>query len=133
MSRADLDHAAELLERLLPDTTPAPWRDSVVDGNRYHALVADTCTRRCDEWAARYADGPPEWQSHPHDGYGGCLVAESQHPGDRRLQAVLRNVADALPDLLRAVAAEDPIDVGRIAREIAAAVIATHTPRRTPS
>lgn len=129
MSRADLQHAAELLDRLVPQTTPAPWRDSSVDGNRYHALVADTCIRRCDEWATRYDDDAPNWMSHPHEGYGGCLVAESQTPQDRRLMAVLRNVADALPALLRAVAEENPIEVGQLAREIADAVLATHRPR----
>lgn len=127
-TRADLEHAAELLGRLVPQATPGPWRDSTVDGNRYAALVADTCIRRCDEWAARYADEIPTWQSHPHDGYGGCLIAESQTSHDRRLMAVLRNVADHLPGLLEAVAHEDPIRAGHAARAIADAVLATHRP-----
>lgn len=127
-TRTDLEHAAELLTRLVPQTTPGPWRDSSVDGNRYAALVADTCIRRCDEWAARYPAGPAAWESHPHDGYGGCLIAESQTSHDRRLMAVLRNIADDLPALLEAVAHEDPVQTGHAARAIAAAVLATHRP-----
>lgn len=124
MTRAALAHAAELLERLVPQATPGPWRDSTVDGNRYAALVSDTCIRGCDGHAARYADLA---YHHPHEGYGGCLIAESQMPQDRRLMAVLRNVADDLPALLRAVA-EDPIEVGEVARRIADAVIQAHRP-----
>lgn len=128
-----MEHAADLLDRLVPQATPGPWRDSSVDGNRFRALVSDTCIRRCDEWAAHYgdADQPPSWMSHPHEGYGGCLVGESHFPSDLRLMAVLRNVADHLPDLLRAVAHEDPAETGRLARAIAAAVTDTHRP--TPS
>lgn len=128
-TRSDMEHAAELLDRLAQHATPGPWRDSSVDGNRYAALVSDTCLRRCDEWAARYvANDPPEWMSHPHDGYGGCLIAESQTPHDRRLMATMRNVSDHLAALLRAVAEEDPIEVGRITRQMADAVLATHRP-----
>lgn len=135
MSRAQLAKAAELLNRLIPNATPAPWRDGSVDGNRYHALTAVTCVRGCDDYATRlaerYAGDPvPAWvDHHPHEGYGGCLVAESIHADDRRLLAVLRNVADELPGLLQAVAEEDPLEVGLHARRIAAAVIATHTPQ----
>ena len=129
MSRADLQHAAELLERLTPQTTPGPWRDSTVDGNRYHALVSDTCTRHCDEAAARRAGTRSAFLGHPHDGYGGCLIAESQTAPDRRLMAVLRNIADDLPTLLRAIADEDPIEAGHAARSIASAVLATHRPQ----
>jgi hypothetical protein len=118
MPRTDLEHAAELLDRLLPQTTPGPWRDSSVDGNRYHALVSPT----------RHPDKKPghgwDWDA----GYGGCLVAESVVATDRRLLAVLRNVADDLPALLRAVAAEDPIEVGRLTRRIATAITDTHRP-----
>lgn len=127
----DLRHAAELLDRLLPQATPAPWRDSSVDGNRYSALVADTCTRRCDEWLARYDEPRPNYITHPHEGYGGCLVAESQTAADRRLMAVMRNVAAHLPDLLRALASEDPIEAGRFAREVADALLETHRPQES--
>lgn len=134
MSRAELQHAAELLERLAPQATPGPWRDSSVDGNRYAALVSDVCIRRCDDWHARYGAGDlPEWMSHPHTGYGGCLIAESQTAPDRRLMAVLRNIADDLPALLRAIAEEDPLEAGRAARSIAGAVLATHQPREAAS
>ena len=129
-TRHDLEQAAELLDRLIPNATPGPWRDSTVDGNRFAALVADTCIRECDTWNAHWPD-PPSWASHPHDGYGGCLVGESHMPGDLRLMAALRNVADHLPGLLRAVAHEDPAGTGHAARAIAAAVIDTHRPRRT--
>lgn len=134
MSAAELQHAAELLDRLVPQATPGPWRDSSVEGNQYAALVSDACTRRCDEWAARYNDGkpPPAWMSHPHDGYGGCLVAESQTAQDRRLMAVMRNVAEHLPGLLRAIAEEDPIEAGRTARRVAVALVDTHRPRTEP-
>jgi hypothetical protein len=130
--RDDLHHAEELLGRLLTGTTPAPWRDTTVDGNRYAALVADTCERRCDEWATRWKAQTGEDPYHPHDRYGGCLVAESITAQNRRLLAVLRNVADHLPEILRAVADEDPIAVGRHTRGMAAAIIETHTPR-TPA
>lgn len=123
----DLRHAAELLDRLLPQTTPAPWRDSSVDGNRYHALVAGTCIRRCDDYYA----GPSGWD-HPHEGYGGCLVAESMIATDRRLLAVMRNAADHLPGLLEALANEDPIEAGRRARALSEAIIDTHRPRADP-
>lgn len=124
MTRADLEHAAELLARLVPQTTPTPWRDGVVDGNRYAALVTPHCIRRCTE----YRDDHPWMTGHPHDGYGGCLVAETMHAPDRRLMAVLRNLADELGPLLEAVAAEDVHEVTRRARGIAAAVIETHRP-----
>lgn len=127
MSRPELQHAAELLDRLLPAATPAPWRDGSVDGNRYGALTSPVCTRDCDAHAARHAHAGLPW-GHPHDGYGGCLVAESIHPEDRRLLAVLRNVADDLPHLLRAVAEERPAEVGHFARSMATAVLAAHRP-----
>jgi hypothetical protein len=135
VSRADLMAAAELLERLLPQVTPGPWRDTSVDGNRYGAVVTDTCIRRCDDYAAGLDHlGLVAWERelldhHPHEGYGGCLVGESHTPCDRRLIAVLRNVADHLPALLESVAAEDPVAAGAAARAIAGAVVATHRPR----
>lgn len=129
MSRADLEHAAELLDRLLPYATAAPWRDSTVDSNRYGALITTgPCVARrgytCDEYAAAHPD-----IGHPHDGYGGCLVGESMTHGDRRVMAVMRNVVDLIPDLLRGCAHEDPVEVGTVARMLAAAVIDTHTPK----
>lgn len=128
MSRATLEHAAELLGRLVPLSTPAPWVDGSVDGNRYGALVHTGCSRDCDSYAARHDELGYHF-SHPHDGYGGCLVGESLHAPDRRLLAVLRNVADDLLGLLEAIAHEDPVEVGRLAGRIADAVVATHTPR----
>jgi hypothetical protein len=122
----DLNHAAELLERLLPATTPGPWADTSVNGNRYGALIAVECHRGC----TAPTTGPDWTRRHPHEGYGGCLVGESIYPEDRRLLAVLRNVADDLPRLLRAVRAEDPIVVGEVARAMAAAVVSTHRPEQ---
>lgn len=118
MSREQLRHAAELLERLLPQTTPGPWRDSAVDGNRYHALVSPQ----------PHPERPAGRGWDYDEGYGGCLVGESMVYTDRRLMAVLRNVADHLPALLEAVAQEDPLEVGQLARRMADSVIATHTP-----
>lgn len=134
-TRADLERAAELVEDLTPTATPGPWRDSQIDDNRYRALVSDVCTRQCDDLHASYAAGSDRvWiPGHPHEGYGGCLVAESQTAADRRLMAVLRNMVDDLPALLRGVAAEDPAAVGHAARAIAAAVIDTNTPREATS
>lgn len=119
MSRADLEHAADLLARAVDNATPGPWRDSLVDGNRYRALVSDR----------PHPDRPNGWGWEYQEGYGGYLVAESLTDQDRRLLAVMRNTSQHLPRLLWAVAAEDPIEVGRHAREIAAAVLATHRPR----
>lgn len=124
-TRAELEHAAELLARLVPQATPGPWRDSSVDGNRYAALVADTCVRGCTDYRWPRADSRLH---HPHDGYGGCLIAESQTQPDRRLMAVMRNVVEHLPGLLEAVAHEDPLEVGLHSRRIADAVLATHRP-----
>ncbi|MBT56562.1 MAG: hypothetical protein CMF72_24580 [Mameliella sp.] len=132
-TRDQIEHAAELLRPLTEHATPGPWRDGSVDGNRYAALVSPVCIRRCDEWADRYSGEPPGWTSHPHDGYGGCLVSESQRPEDRRLMAVMRNVAGYLPELLEAVAHEDPIEVGRITRGMAQAIVDTHTPAENVS
>jgi len=120
MTRSDLEHAAELLARAVDNATPSPWRDSTVDGNRYAALVADRV----------HPDRPYGWGWDYDEGYGGCLVAESLMPQDRRLLAVMRNLVDHLPGLLVAVAQEDPIQVGEQARAIAAAVLDTHRPRR---
>jgi hypothetical protein len=126
----ELEHAADLLERLLPGTTAAPWVDGTVDGNRYAALVHTGCSRDCDDRHQRWIERHPEHDhTHPHDGYGGCLVAESMHPEDRRLLAVLRNVADDLAPMLRALAHEDPIEGARLARRIGRAVVDTHRPR----
>lgn len=127
--RTQLEHAAELLERLLPQTTPAPWRDTTVDGapNPYHALVAPESA--CRDHVLTFADGTVDhWDER--EAYGGRLVAETMEGPDRRLLAVMRNVADELPALLRAVAAEDPAEVGQAARGIAARLIDTHQPGR---
>lgn len=121
--RGDLEHAADELAGLLENTTPAPWRLSTpgTDGARYRALVADNCIRDCDaDYVARLAGGPEWMRHHPHDGYGGCLVAESISTPDREILAAMRNAAEHLPDLLRAVAHEDPIAVSQHARRIAA-------------
>lgn len=113
MSRTHLEHAADELAGLLEHTTPAPWRLSSPGsaGARYRALVGTNGPARGNFIQADPANV---------DAYSGYLVAESCGFADRDLLAAMRNTADHLPDLLRAVAAEDPIEVGRLARIIAA-------------
>lgn len=121
-ARDEIRAAADHLEQLDQAATPGPWRQSTEHGNKYGSVVSDTCVRRCDEWADHYDDGPPSWTSHPHDGYGGCLIGESMFPRDRALLPPMRNAAEHLPALLRALADEDPIAASQHALTLARAV-----------
>ena len=126
-SREHLHHAADELEGLLRHTTGAPWRmsDPGTDGSRYRALVGATATAEklnaMQRWQNKHhSTGHAYGPEHELEAYGGWLVAESCSTVDRQLMAVMRNVAEHLPALLRAVADEDPLEVGRIARHLTA-------------
>lgn len=79
MTRSDvaiLRMAADRLDTLMAGATPGPWRVSLIDGNRYGAVVSDA---------------PHPGRTHgPDEGYGGYLVVESCAPGDQAFLPVLR-------------------------------------------
>lgn len=118
--RERIRHAIELLHRAEQQATPAPWRDSVVDGNRYGALVSDTMHPQ-----RAYGRG---WDYDP--GYGGCLVGESHMPEDRRLIATMRNTVGPMLNLLGALVDENPLEAAKWADSVATQIILTHTPRK---
>lgn len=117
---SDVRRAADELDELCSAATPAPWTAGR-GPDTYKAMVSQT------KHPDRAGIG---WDWDPY--YGGCLVAESTMPPDRRLLIALRNAAPHLSALLHALADEDPIRAGEHARRLADVVL-TSDPRHPES